>query len=56
MIARESAASKLALQRIEFDQLQSTDVLRVRITSEIKVVDTGTQEVRWPTTGVGTGK
>ena len=41
----------VALRRFEFDSPESTDVVRVRMAADVKVVDVATHAVRWPATG-----
>ena len=55
-IGRRAGARQVlyvALRRFEFEHPESADVVRVKIETEIKMVDTQTQEVRFPMTGDG---
>ena len=57
-IGRKAGAKQVlyvALRRFEVEHPESADVIRVRISTEIKIVDTQTQEVRWPPAGDGEG-
>jgi hypothetical protein len=53
-IGRRAGAKQVlyvALRRFEFEHPESSDTMRVRVAAEVKVVDTQTQEVRWPASG-----